>query len=358
MNNSAGKVEIGFVIGVVVAAAIIGGVVSVVMWDTTGAGGSGLGRDFDYDVSAFAKVEPELVSYRQIESFATGFAESRAIAVGGDGDIYVAGDESIAIYDSAGNRKNELPLGGEPRCIAVGHGVGSGSRLYVGMAEHVEVYDVRGSERARWRSLGDRAVITNIAVGSDAGSDAGVGDVFVADAGNRVVVRYDKSGRIVNYIGRKDDEKDVEGFFVPSANFDLAIALDGLLRVVDPGRHLIIAFTFDGERRFWWGGGGNRVEEFCGCCNPVNIAILPDGGIVTVEKGLVRVKVYDADGGFAGVVAGHEQLVDNIHQAHPAVFDVAVGGAVDGAAGGAVRIYVLDTIKNVVRVFVKKDSTK
>ncbi|MBM3243119.1 hypothetical protein FJZ31_43220, partial [Candidatus Poribacteria bacterium] len=44
------------------------------------------------------------------------------------------------------------------------------------------------------------------------------------------------------------------------------------------------------------------IDGFCGCCNPVNFAMLPDGRFVTCEKGLPRVKIYDADGTFSGVV--------------------------------------------------------
>lgn len=39
-----------------------------------------------------------------------------------------------------------------------------------------------------------------------------------------------------------------------------------------------------------------RADGFCGCCNPTHFALLPDGGFVTAEKGIVRVKVYGPDG--------------------------------------------------------------
>ena len=46
-----------------------------------------------------------------------------------------------------------------------------------------------GKPAGSWGSLGDRAVLTSIALAED--------DVFAADAGNAVVVRYDTSGKIV-----------------------------------------------------------------------------------------------------------------------------------------------------------------
>ena len=56
----------------------------------------------------------------------------------------------------------------------------------VGVGDHVEVYDRSGKRVAVWESLGERAVLSSIAVAED--------DVFVADAGNRVVLRYDSDG--------------------------------------------------------------------------------------------------------------------------------------------------------------------
>ena len=83
--------------------------------------------------------------------------------------------------------------------------------------------------------------------------------------------------------------------------------------------------------------------------------MFPDGRFVTCEKGLVRVKVYDTDGTMSAVVAGPQQLTGGAasvcqtpEQCQRGGFDVAVD-----AAG---RVYVLDTIKNVVRVFGLKEN--
>ena len=88
----------------------------------------------------------------------------------------------------------------------------------------------------------------------------------------------------------------IPGFIVPSPYFDVAVAPDGLLRVVNPGAHRVEAYTFDGHLELSWGKRGMGIGDFCGCCNPSNIAILPDGRVVTAEKGIPRVKVYSASG--------------------------------------------------------------
>ena len=115
-----------------------------------------------------------------------------------------------------------------------------------------------------------------------------------------------------------------------------------------------VAYTIDGDREWDWGKTGVGIEGFSGCCNPVALAVLPDGGFVTAEKGLVRAKVYDADGEFVGVVAGPEQLgwigpmrvCKTPEECKAKGFDIAV----DDQG----RIYILDTVRNIVRIFEKK----
>jgi hypothetical protein len=80
------------------------------------------------------------------------------------------------------------------------------------------------------------------------------------------------------------------------------------------------------------------LDGFCGCCNPSYIAILPDGTFVTSEKGLDRVKIYTADGRYAGVVAGPEQLSEGT---------TGLNLAVDSSE----NIYVLDLSGTKIRVF-------
>ncbi|MHC4574448.1 MAG: NHL repeat-containing protein [Planctomycetota bacterium] len=121
--------------------------------------------------------------------------------------------------------------------------------------------------------------------------------------------------------------------------------------MVNPGRLRIEAYTFDGDLEFWWGEFSSGIEGFTGCCNPVNFAILADGSFVTCEKGLVRVKVYGPDGTFVGVVAGPEQLVEG-GTARTCYFPAQCqAGGFDVAVDSTGRVLVLDTMKNVVRIF-------
>jgi len=337
-----GKSNAGLVACIVIGVAIILSIVSVVSYDTTGERGSGLSPEYRYDISEYAKIPSELVIYQQVGNpIPTGLKASRSIAYQ-DG-IYVAGDRRVVKIDGSGKIEKEIILESAPTSLAVDEeGV-----VIVGSQDTITIFDSTGTKRTQFVVPQKNAILSSIVLNE--------GLLLCADAVNGLIYRYDFQGGLVNIIGEKDPQKeDHKGFVIPSPYFDIAMASDGLLRVVDPGRHEIVAFTLDGHREWAWGKSSPKVDGFSGCCNPVNMAILPDGSFVTAEKGLVRVKVYDAQGQFAGVVAGPDQLewqgplkvCDTPEQCQSRGFDVAVD-----ETG---RIYVLDTVKNVVRIFQKK----
>jgi len=342
MKKRLGSVGIKIFTGVLIGLSVIGAIVAVVRLDTTGKKGSGLGKEFEYDVKELTRIDPNLILYEEsAEAIKTGFANTHGIAVDSKGSVYVAGDKAIRIFAQSGKQLSEIKLDDMPRCLTVT----ADGTIYAGMKDHVEVYDAQGKQQASWESLGQDAVLTSIVVSKD--------NVFVADAGHRIVIRYDTAGKVINEIGKRDTFRNIPGFVVPSPYFDLAIPRDGLLRVVNPGRLRIEAYTFDGDIEFWWGEPSVTVQGFCGCCNPVNFAILEDESFVTCEKGLIRVKIYDPEGTFVGVVAGPEQLVEGDTTR---IGEIAYEGKTDGfdvAVDASGRIFVLDTIKNVIRIFAK-----
>ena len=342
MNKITGTMNIKIIIGVLIALAVVVAVVAVLRLDVLGSKGGGLSKEFKYEVDELARIDPNLIIYEESsEPIKTGFANTHAIAVDSNGSVYVAGDKAVRIFAQSGEQLNEIKLDDAPRCLTLT----KDGTIYIGMKDHVEIYDAQGQRKASWDSLGKDAILTSIVASED--------NVLVADAGNRIVIRYDPDGSIINKIGKRDTFKNIPGFVIPSPYFDLALPMDGLLRVVNPGRLRIEAYTLDGDIEFWWGSPSAAIEGFCGCCNPVNIAVLPDGGFVTCEKGLVRIKIYDSGGSFVGVVAGPEQFgaggTTKIcmlpEECQTSGFDVAVDS--EG------RVFVLDTVDNIVKVFSK-----
>jgi len=346
MNASSQTTLAGVLIAIVVVVALGVGTAAVLWMDFSGDEGSGLGEEFEYDLAEFREIDPALVRYRQTSEIPVGLDDPRAVAVGPEDRIFVAGDKAVRSFSPAGDFLTEWIFDAEPQCLAVGSSdhVEPGC-VYVGMKDSVEVRRTETDPSARWPSPGERTVITSIAVAEN--------DVFVADAGNKIVWHYDAEGKLLGRIGRRDPDRQIPGFVIPSPHFDVAMAPDGLLRVVNPGMHRIEAYTLEGHLELSWGERGTAIEKFCGCCNPAAMAVLPDGRIVTGEKGIPRVKVYGVLGEFEGVVVGPNTLAPRPGSTEETRAEHKLR-PVDLAADSGGRILVLDPGAGLVRVFEPK----
>ena len=118
MSDRSGKIDTGVLAGVCVGLAIVIGFAAFVLLDTTGRDGSGLGKEFVYDVSELGKVDEELILYNESSVFETGFEVSRAIAIDAEETLYVVGDEAIRIFNNSGVFDREISLDdGAPTAI-------------------------------------------------------------------------------------------------------------------------------------------------------------------------------------------------------------------------------------------------
>lgn len=317
--------------------------IALVIWISVTKGKKGdLGEAFTYNLNEFRRTDPALVKYEEIDRIDTGFQNPFAIAlksIDSSDRIYVSGDRSIRVFRDSGHLLLEISVTGIPRCLAIA----DDGDIYVGMRDHIEVYGPDGAYKASWDKLGPNAVLTSVAVSEN--------DIFVADAGNRVVLRYSRSGKLLNRIGERDEAKNIPGLVVPTPYLDVAIAPDGLLRVANPGLLQIEAYTFDGYMEFSWGEASMAIQGFSGCSNPANFAILPDGRFVTCEKGLPRVKIYKPDGTFESIVAGAELFPKSEEYLIPDTEPEDKTGALDVAYDSQNRILVLDPMEKAVRIF-------
>ena len=297
---------------------------------------------FAYDLDRVSKTDPKLIRYERVAKFAAANPEPRRLALGPEDRLYLAGKQGITVLDLTGARLDEIALSGPARCVAVA----ADGTLYAGLRDHLEVFDRKGQHLATWESPGKKVWFTGLAAGEQ--------EIFAADAGNRVVLRYDKTGKVTGRIGEKNKERNVPGLIVPSPYLDVALGRDGLLRVNNPGRHCIEVYTADGELELSWGKPSAAIEGFCGCCNPIAVELLPDGRYITCEKGLPRVKVYSAEGQFDCVVAGPEAFPENAKTG--ALSDKGDGmlGGLDAAVDSQGRICVLDVVTAMVSVMKAK----
>lgn len=293
-----------------------------------------------YDDSIYRITDPKLIRFHEVRRLQTVRPSPRCFILTPEGNLLAGAGKYVTEYAAAtGVQISEFTVEGDIKCLAL-----SPHRLLsVGFRDHVEVYDLKGQKRETWDSPGKRAYITALAVTET--------DVFIADAGNRIVWRCDHFGKVKGRIGEKDAGRKVPGFIVPSPFFDVEVAADGLLRVTNTGRHRVEIYTPEGDLELVWGKPGAAIENFCGCCNPIATVPLKDGRLVTLEKGIPRVKVYTARGEFESVVSGAECFSENAKVCGPN--DCTLGG-LDGAVDAKGQIYILDLFVGDIRVMEEK----
>lgn len=300
-----------------------------------------LGEEFTYDISHLQKTDPALIRCQEVKRFATGMERPRFLAAGPDGTIWVAGEAGIRKFSASGEQAGQFAFKNAVWSLAVR----ADGTILAGQKDQITVLDASGTEKAVWTGFDKSFLPTGIAEFKDA--------LYVADAKNRKVLKLDGSGKAVGEIGKRDKDSGARGFVVPSPYFCVRVAKDGLIRVSNPGAHLIEAYTPEGTFEVAWGKASFAVEGFCGCCNPVSFDLLPDGSFVTTEKGLPRVKLYNPHGEFSGVVAGPDAFPEYLAAANGGASETATAGiytAVDPRG----RILVLDSVGRDVRIYTLK----
>ncbi|MDP2114813.1 MAG: hypothetical protein Q8K69_12220, partial [Bacteroidota bacterium] len=246
-----------------------------------------------------------------------------------DSMIIVATANELIRFDYSGKEILRKQLIDSATCVTID----DNRQIWIGMRHYVVMYDLNGTLVKRWNSFGDRSVITSLAVSGE--------NVYVADAGNRIVYQCNTNGQILQKIGEKNEQKGISGFAIPSPYFDVAIDDGGFLWAANTGKHTFENYNPDGSLRTSWGVTSFKVEGFSGCCNPAHISILDDNSFITSEKGMPRIKLYDQHGQFIGIVAP------------PAAFSGSL--APDIAVDNQHRVIALDFERQQVRIFEKND---
>lgn len=300
-----------------------------------------LGEEFTYDVSRFQKSDPALVQYEEISRFPVGLERARNIAAGSDGSIIVVGTGGIRRFSPVGKSSLTIPMDEPVHSIALR----PNGEMLAGQKEQITVCDSAGAVISVWSDVPEGMLPTSIAI---------VGEhVFVADAVNKLLWKFDAAGRKTGVIGARDPERNIRGFKIPSPYFCVRMAPDGLLRVTNPGEHQIEAYTLEGDLETAWGKASFAIDGFCGCCNPVSFDVFPDGSFVTCEKGLPRVKLYDSHGGFTGLVAGPEAFPEYLKAANAGTLP-SLGSGIHAAIDPQGRVLVLDPIGGEVRIMIPR----
>ena len=287
-------------------------------------------NQFDYGLKTLREAD-SVPAYTEIPHWNPALKEIRCIAADHEGKIYVGGNGGVEIFTSYGKILNRFTIPGFATCMTR---MDDGN-LAIGMEDHLEIWTPTGVRVAAWDPPDSISYITSVASTPDL--------VYCADAGKKIVLQYNKNGKLLSRIGEKDPSKKIPGYVVPSPFFDVAVSPAGDLWVVNPGRHHFERYKPDGTLVSSWGEESLTLEGFTGCCNPSHFTFMNDGAFVTSEKGIERVKIYNPDGTFRCLVAG------------AASFDEGTRG-LDLACSSDGRILVLDPVRNQVRIFLPNEK--
>ena len=316
----------------IVILVIVVGILGVIIVDFLGNRPDRRGENpYALEVDRYKEVDGALISHKEIRNFSLGLLISSDMSLNGN-KLYISGNSALVV----------LPLDGSEASM---HDILPGAtslevddqHIFIGFGTYVAKYNHDGELLQEWPDLGERTVITNIAIKGD--------KIYVADAGNRRIVIFNREGEQTGVFEGKAETAAGHGFIVPSANFDLAVNTYGELWVVNPGKHALENYNDDGRMRGYWESRSFDIDGFLGCCNPARITTMEDGSFVTSEKGLVRIKIYDQSGKLLSVVASPKYFKEE-------------GKAPEVCADADGVVYALDFDKDMVRVFepIKKEQ--
>jgi hypothetical protein len=246
--------------------------------------------------------------------------------------IYVLGDGEVRIFKPNGEwiRSWNAPEGAQ--CLSAG----PDDRLCFGVAGGIAIYNATGGRVGGFK-IGETNPPANITSVKIHGNE-----ILAADAAARCIRRCDWNGKALGLIGAHGK---IRGFMLPNKYLDISVGGDGRVHATDPGRHQVTSWSLDGAPAGSFGKFGlTNPEDFVGCCNPVNLAIAPDGKIVTAEKVIARVKVYNAGGKLLALI-GPEHFDPQCTHMYLAI----------DSRG---RIYVGDPVRLNVQVFAPATKTE
>jgi len=191
-----------------------------------------------------------------------------AIAVDESENIYVFGSISENKNEESRGRKYQVETPVKVECL---------------------VFDAKG---AKVRAVELAGVVTAT------GARVSCGKIMVADTKGRMVAIYNaETGEKISAIEKLRTCCGILDFSI--RNNEILVANLGAFRVN--------GFDYSGRPTLSFGQRGSGIDDFHGCCNPVSVAFLSNGGIVTVEKDPTRIKTYSKVG--AKAISGIDELV-------------------------------------------------
>ena len=205
-----------------------------------------------------------------------------------DDKLYVSTDQTIFVFDTAGNILNSFASKPDATDIAV-----DDDNIFLLYPARIEIYSLSGESIRTFEACSDLSDYYSFALSEK--------HIFVTDSENKNICKYTREGDFVKFIASP------HGFVIPGYCFDIEVRNDTLF-CVNPGRHQIETYTLDGDFIAAFGQPGEEPGSFCGCCNPVYVSFTPSGELITSEKGVPRISCFDRNGKFRSVLLDGESL--------------------------------------------------
>ncbi len=281
---------------------------------------------YEYDLGNLRKVDPEQICYSEVMQIKPEIDKLIGLCTDANDMIYVCGTANVFIYDKKGIQVSSFETNTDATCIAVS----PDNIIFLAKLDHIEEWSSNGELISSWDILNEKVHITSIAVTDSS--------VFIADAGNKIVYHYNRSGEFINTIGGNNTINGVKGFIIPSPYFDVLAGRNGEVWAINTGMHSFEAYKHSGELIYSWHKSSMQIDGFSGCCNPSHVAMLSNGSFVTSEKGIERVKIHLPSGEFKCVVAEPDKFIEGTK-------------GMDLAVDSEDRILVLDPGKGMIRIF-------
>ena len=280
---------------------------------------------YEYDADEFRKVDPALISYKEVRQIKVDMGETGGIATA-NGSIYLAAVNSVKTLSPEGKIISEFTVEENPHCIAADNG-----KVVLGYGKSFTAYSLKGEKLYQSGTINDSTVITSLAIWNS--------NIVVADMGKRRIWLFNQD-KMVKEIEGVSGAKNLHGFVIPSPYFDVAVNSTNELWTANTGMHSLQQYDENGNLVRSWEKISLQIEGFSGCCNPAHFTFLPDGRFVTSEKGMPRIKIYKPDGTLESVVAPPDKFKEEGHAA-----EVATLGE---------TVVALDYDRKMIRIFERK----
>ncbi len=263
------------------------------------------GGDFTYDVQAYKQVNPAMISHKEVRQLLLDCSKPGGVTVFNN-EIYFTADNDLYIVLPDGKQKSKHSFQNHINALTVLE-----NKIILLFNNHLEAYNSDYEMLFATAQENEKTVFTSLVVKDDV--------IFVADAGNKRIVRYHNDGSAAGEFKGAGSNGEAYGFIIPSAYFDMDVNRNNELWIVNTGIHTLQHYSGNGDLKTSWQATGINIEGFAGCCNPAHFCFQSDGSFVTSEKGMVRVKIYDAEGKFVSVVAPPKKFIDQGHAPDVAV---------------------------------------